>query len=113
MFSASGWPSGGYDCVRIYEPDDLKDGWGNNYYCWRNDRVDPGLYWTHTSNTYVTLLFIVVFDSDFLTFEIICRISIYTVPGHDEAIFQFQIRTQVGFATVFLVFLQRNPTNIY
>ncbi|KAL5263079.1 hypothetical protein ACHWQZ_G008474 [Mnemiopsis leidyi] len=49
-FSASGTISG-YDCVHIYEPDDLGDGWGNNYYCWKNDRVSPGLYWTWTSNT--------------------------------------------------------------
>ena len=56
LFSNAGQPAG-YSCVQIYEPDDLGDGWGDNFYCWRSDRVNPQLHWTWTGILLIVTVF--------------------------------------------------------
>ena len=43
-WSSAGIPSG-YDCTQIYERSDPHS-WHDNYFCWKNDKIDPGMKWS-------------------------------------------------------------------
>ena len=46
-WSSNGKPDG-YNCIKIQEPLDT-DVWKNNYFCWKSDKIDPGITWRYQS----------------------------------------------------------------